>query len=41
MAALQAHTIDLLSEIEKESGLDIGLYMTDGVTIASTPDGWE
>jgi len=26
MAALQAYTIDLLSEIEKESGQDIGLH---------------
>ena len=41
MATLQAYTIDLLSEIEEESGQDIGLYMTGGVTIASTPDGWE
>ena len=41
MAALQAYTIDLLSEIEKESGQDIGLHMTGGVTIASTPDRWE
>ncbi len=41
MAALQAYTIDLLSEIETESGQDIGLHMTGGVTIASTPDRWE
>ncbi|MDG2284707.1 MAG: FAD-binding oxidoreductase, partial [Alphaproteobacteria bacterium] len=41
MAALQAYTIDLLTEIEKESGQDIGLHMTGGVTIASTPDRWE
>ena len=32
MAALQAYTIDLLSEIEKESGQDIGLHMTGGIT---------
>ncbi|WP_172295696.1 FAD-dependent oxidoreductase [Pseudoruegeria sp. HB172150] len=41
MAALQAYTIDLLSEIEKESGQDIGLHMTGGVTIASSPVRWE
>lgn len=41
MAALQAYTIDLLSEIEKESGVDIGLHMTGGVTVASAPARWE
>ncbi|MEM9477532.1 MAG: FAD-dependent oxidoreductase [Pseudomonadota bacterium] len=41
MAALQAYTIDLLSEVEKESGQDIGLHMTGGVTIASAPARWE
>ncbi|MBT5266106.1 MAG: FAD-dependent oxidoreductase [Rhodospirillaceae bacterium] len=41
MAALQAYTIDLLSEIERESGQSIGLHMTGGVTVASTPDRWE
>ena len=41
MAALQAYTIDLLSEIEKESGQDIGLHMTGGVTVASAPERWE
>ena len=41
MAALQAYTIDLLSEIEKESGQDIGLHMTGGVTVASAPARWE
>ena len=41
MAALQAYTIDLLSEIEKESGQDIGLHMTGGITVASTPARWE
>jgi dimethylglycine dehydrogenase len=30
MAALQAYTIDLLSEIQEESGQDIGLHMTGG-----------
>ena len=41
MAALQAYTIDLLSEIERESGQDIGLHMTGGITVASTPARWE
>ncbi len=41
MAALQAYTIDLLAEIERESGQDIGLHMTGGLTMAGTPDRWE
>ena len=41
MAALQAYTIDLLSEIEEESGHSIGLHMTGGLTMAGTPDRWE
>jgi len=41
MAALQAYTIDLLSEIERESGQNIGLHMTGGLTLAGTPDRWE
>lgn len=41
IAALQAYTIDLLSEIEKESSQSIGLHMTGGITLAGTPDRWE
>lgn len=41
IAALQAYTIDLLSEIEKESGQDIGMHMTGGIAIASAPERWE
>ena len=41
MAALQAYTIDLLSEIEKESGQSIGMHLTGGVTLASAPARWE
>ncbi len=41
MAALQAYTIDLLSEIEAESGQNIGLHMTGGITVASVPERWE
>jgi dimethylglycine dehydrogenase len=41
IAQLQAYTIDLLTEIEKESGQDIGLHMTGGLTMAGTPERWE
>ncbi|KAG1648681.1 Dimethylglycine dehydrogenase, mitochondrial [Nymphon striatum] len=41
IAGLQAYTIDLLSEIEEESGQNIGLHMTGGMTLAGTPDRWE
>jgi len=41
MAALQAYTIDLLPEIETESGQNIGLHMTGGLTLAGTPERWE
>ena len=41
MAALQAYTIDLLAEVEKESGQNIGLHMTGGITVASAPARWE
>jgi len=41
MASLQAYTIDLLEEIQAESGQDIGLHMTGGLTMAGTPDRWE
>jgi dimethylglycine dehydrogenase len=41
MAALQAYTIDLLAEVERESGQDIGLHMTGGITVASAPARWE
>ena len=41
MASLQAYTIDLLSEIQTESGQDIGLSMTGGITVASAPARWE
>lgn len=41
MAALQAYTIDLLSEIEAESGQSIGKHLTGGITFASAPARWE
>lgn len=37
MAAFQAYTIDLLYEVEKEPGIDIGLHMT----VACDPNRWE
>lgn len=41
IAALQAYTIDLLSQIETESGQSVGMHMTGGMTLAGTPDRWE
>jgi dimethylglycine dehydrogenase len=41
MAAIQAYTIDLLSEVEAESGHNIGLHMTGGITFAADPNRWE
>ncbi len=41
IASLQAYTIDLLSQIEKESGQSVGMHMTGGLTLAGTPDRWE
>ncbi len=41
MAILQAYTIDLLKEVEAESGQSIGMHMTGGIHIASTPERWE
>ncbi len=41
IASLQAYTIDLLSEIEKESGQSVGMHMTGGLTLAGTQDRWE
>lgn len=41
IAALQAYTIDLLSEVETESGQNIGMHMTGGISVASAPERWE
>ena len=41
MAILQAYTIDLLKEIEAESGQSIGMHMTGGIHVASAPERWE
>jgi dimethylglycine dehydrogenase len=41
IAVLQAYTIDLLSQVEKESGQAVGMHMTGGISVASTPERWE
>lgn len=41
IASLQAYTIDLLSEIERESGQSVGMHMTGGISIACAPERWE
>ncbi len=41
IAALQAYTIGLYAEIERESGQPVGMHMTGGVSLATTPERWE
>lgn len=41
IAALQSYTIDLYAEIERESGVDVGMHMSGGVNIASDQRRWE
>ena len=41
IAALQAYTIDLLSEVSEEADYDIGMHMTGGISVASAPERWE
>ena len=41
ISALQAYTINLYRQIEKESGQSVGLHMTGGIELASTPARWE
>jgi len=41
IASLQAYTIDILSQLEAETGQATGIHMTGGVTFACTPDRWE
>ncbi len=41
MAILQAYTIDLLRQVEAESGQSIGMHMTGGFHVASAPERWE
>ncbi len=41
VAALQLYTIKLYSEIEKESGQNVGMHMPGGYSLATTPARWE
>lgn len=41
MAALQAYTIDVLAQLEEETGQATGMHMTGGITFACTEDRWE
>jgi dimethylglycine dehydrogenase len=41
VAALQAYTIQLYAEIEKESGQSVGMHMPGGYSLATTPARWE
>ena len=41
IAALQAYTISLYAAIEKESGQNVGMHMTGGYSLATTPERWE
>ncbi|RWC49821.1 MAG: FAD-dependent oxidoreductase [Mesorhizobium sp.] len=41
ISALQAYTIDLLPELEAESGINISLHMTGGIMMARDPDRWD
>ncbi|HUG31759.1 MAG TPA: FAD-dependent oxidoreductase [Acidimicrobiia bacterium] len=41
MSALQTYTIDLLGEVSEESGHDISLHMTGGISVASASERWE
>ena len=41
IASLQAYTVKLYDEIQKESGIDVGLKRTGGFSLAGTPERWE
>ncbi len=41
IAGLQGYTIRLYKEIEAESGQNISMHMTGGVSLATTPERWE
>ncbi|MDR7127214.1 FAD-dependent oxidoreductase [Pseudotabrizicola sp. 4114] len=41
IAALQSYTIDLLTEVGAEAGINIGMHMTGGISVASAPARWE
>ena len=41
IAALQAYTIRLYGEIERESGQNVGMHMTGGLSLAGTGERWD
>ncbi len=41
IASLQDYTINLYKEIERESGVDVGMHLTGGINIASDQRRWE
>jgi dimethylglycine dehydrogenase len=41
ISALQSYTINLYDRIEKESGQSVGMHMTGGYSLATTPARWE
>ncbi|HAV77571.1 MAG TPA: glycine cleavage system protein T [Anaerolineae bacterium] len=41
IASLQGYTIRLYKEIEAESGQNINMHMTGGISLATTPERWE
>lgn len=41
VATLHSYTIDLLQEVEKESGVNIGMHTTGGISYACNPDRWD
>ena len=41
IAALQKYTIGMYPQVEAESGQAVGLKMSGGIELASTPDRWE
>jgi dimethylglycine dehydrogenase len=41
IAALQAYTIRLYAAIERESGQSVGMHLTGGYSLATTPERWE
>ena len=41
VAALQSYTIDLLDEVEAESGVILGKHATGGISYACNPDRWD
>ncbi|WP_413207854.1 hypothetical protein [Rhodospirillum sp. A1_3_36] len=38
IVSLQAYTVDLMAEIEKEADHSVGMQITGGMPLAGTPD---